>query len=88
MISTIIVNYNSALLTEKAVGSVLQDDEESEVFVVDNTAAPEERERLQAIFEGRPVTLLFNETNEGFGRACNRAYTLSREKARFSPEPK
>ena len=87
MISTIIVNYNSAHLTEKAVGSVLQEDEESEVFVVDNTAAPEERERLQDMFEGRPVTLLFNETNEGFGRACNRAYSLCRGEYIFLLNP-
>ncbi|MDA8239746.1 MAG: glycosyltransferase family 2 protein [Nitrospiraceae bacterium] len=87
MISTIIVNYNSAHLTEKAVGSVLQEDEESEVFVVDNTAEPEEKERLRAMFEGRPVTLLFNETNEGFGRACNRAYTLCRGKYIFLLNP-
>lgn len=78
MISVIIVNYGSALLTRRAVGSVLNEDEETEVFVVDNTADPEEAERLRATLAGLPVTLLFNDTNAGFGRACNQAYALSR----------
>lgn len=77
MISVIIVNYGSALLTKRAVDSVLCEGEDTEVFVVDNTAEPEEVERLQTIFADRPVTLLFNDTNIGFGRACNRAYALS-----------
>jgi len=77
MISVIIVNYHSARLTQRAVDSVFQEDG-NEVFVVDNTADPEEKKLLRDMFEGRPVTLLFNETNTGFGRACNQAYTLSR----------
>jgi GT2 family glycosyltransferase len=78
VISVIIVNYGSALLTKRAVDSVFCENEKTEVFVVDNTADAEESERLLAMFAGLPVALLFNETNIGFGRACNRAYALSK----------
>ena len=77
MISVIIVNYHSALMTKRAVDSVLPEDEEVEVFVVDNTATVEERLQLKSLLPDG-IHLIFNETNEGFGRACNRAYSMSR----------
>jgi GT2 family glycosyltransferase len=87
MISVIIVNFHSAELSKRALLSVLAENEPVEVFVVDNTADPEEKGRLEALFESRPVTLIFNETNEGFGRACNRAYSLSRGEYIFLLNP-
>lgn len=76
MISVIIVNYHSAHLTKRAVESVLHEDEAIEIFVVDNSASNEERLFLKSLLPGR-VNLIFNKANEGFGKACNRAYAIS-----------
>jgi GT2 family glycosyltransferase len=76
MISAIVVNYHSAHLTEKAVSSIINEDVDIEIIVVDNTATPSERDALRSVMpEG--VKLIFNESNEGFARACNRAYSAA-----------
>lgn len=77
MISVIIVNYCSAHLTKKAVKSVIREDEDIEIFVVDNTAINEERDALKSILPG-DINIIFNEKNEGFGKACNKAYSMSK----------
>jgi GT2 family glycosyltransferase len=77
MISAIVVNYHSARLTERAVKSILQEGEEVEVFVVDNTATEEEKSLLRNLLNLN-VNLVFNETNKGFARACNMAYASSK----------
>ncbi|MBS1112291.1 MAG: putative Glycosyl transferase family 2 [Nitrospirae bacterium] len=76
MISAIIVNYHSAQIIKKAVESIISDNETIEVFVVDNTATADERRMLADLLPDS-VHLIFNETNEGFARACNKAYALS-----------
>lgn len=77
MISVIIVNFQSATLTKRAVESVIGEAELAEVFVVDNTATDEEKNTLRTILpEG--VRLIFNKSNEGFARACNKAFTMSK----------
>ena len=76
MISVIIVNYHSARLTERAVSSIISQDIEAEIFVVDNTATSVEQQELKSLMPNS-IHLIFNETNEGFARACNRAYTSS-----------
>lgn len=77
MISVIIVSYNSAPLTKRAVDSVLREGEASEIFVVDNTATEDERSTLRSGLD-RDIRIIFNERNEGFGRACNTAYAKSK----------
>ena len=64
MISVVIVNYHSAHLTKKAVNSILEDGEEVEVFVVDNTATEEERSLLRDVL-GSNVTLLLMKRMRG-----------------------
>jgi GT2 family glycosyltransferase len=86
MISTIIVNYHSASLTKEAVSSICKEDVESEIIVVDNTATPDERDALRALMP-ECVNLVLNESNEGFARACNRAYSLCRGKYLFLLNP-
>lgn len=87
MISVIIVNYNSAYLTKRAVESVFREDENVEVFVVDNTSTPEERECLHSIFKTQDVAFVFNESNVGFAGACNQAFSLSRGEYIFLLNP-
>lgn len=77
MISVIIVNYGSGLLTKRAVESVLGEDAAAEIFVVDNTATEDERLSLRSNLR-KNVHLILNEKNEGFGRACNIAYSQSK----------
>jgi hypothetical protein len=77
MVSVIIVNFHSAYLTKRAVESVSSDNENTEVCVVDNTATPDERKTLQSILPPG-INLICNERNEGFAKACNKAYTLSK----------
>ncbi|MGZ5007132.1 MAG: glycosyltransferase family 2 protein [Methylobacter sp.] len=76
MISVLIVNYHCANLTLNAVESVLSDEKEIEVIVVDNSAEPTELLILQNLLPAE-VTLLSSGYNEGFAKACNRAYQQS-----------
>jgi len=78
MISVIIVNYYSAGFIEKAIESILQDSEEVEFIVVDNTATTEEQEELKELHGSKKIHLLFNKKNEGFSKACNQAFSISR----------
>lgn len=87
LISIIIVNYNSAYLTKRAVESVFREDEDIEVIIVDNTSTSGEKEYLRDIFGSQKVTLIFNESNIGFARACNQAFSLSRGEFIFLLNP-
>ncbi len=77
MISVLIVNYHTAELTRRAVYSVLAESEECEIIIVDNTADIEETKLLQKLPNHPKIRILFNDSNEGFARACNRAYAES-----------
>jgi len=87
MISVIIINYHSARLASRAVESVRKDEKNIEVIVVDNTATDEERAELRASLEMKGVTLILNERNEGFARACNQAFSCSEEEFLFLINP-
>ena len=76
MITAIIVNYFCSNLTLRAVESVLSEDKDAEIFVVDNSANSDEAQQLTQLLP-RHVNLIINETNDGFARACNKAYQLS-----------
>lgn len=73
MISALLVNYRCHAQTLAAVASVQADCPSAQVLVVDNSVDASEAQALRA---GLPpgVRLWVNEANEGFGRACNRAY--------------
>jgi GT2 family glycosyltransferase len=78
VVSVIIVNYNSSSLLKKAINSVLNEHEDIEVIIVDNTATVEERTHLKELFGGvERIRLLFNKTNVGFARACNQGFSIS-----------
>lgn len=86
MISVIIVNFQSAAITKRAVTTVFGDNEEKEVIIVDNTATNEEKNTLKSILPDC-VRLIFNERNVGFARACNQAFALSRGEFIFLLNP-
>ena len=77
MISIIIVNYYCAEMTWRAVRSVLDEQEEIEIIVVDNSADKSQVRQLKQLLPAK-VNLIINDYNEGFARACNQAYQLSR----------
>ena len=78
MISVVIVNYHSALLTERAIRSVLEGAEEKEIIIVDNTCTADEREVLDGLRRQYGCDLILNNENVGFGRACNQAFSQSK----------
>lgn len=78
MISVIVVNYHSAHETERAIKSVLQGDVEAEVIVVDNTCTAGEREVLDGMRRVYGFSLIPNNENVGFARACNQAFARSK----------
>lgn len=87
MISVIIVNYHSYSHTSKAVESVLQSEEDVEIIVVDNSATTEERSKLKELSAPEKIIVLFNKTNEGFAKACNKAYSISKGEFIFLLNP-
>jgi GT2 family glycosyltransferase len=74
MVSVVIVNYHCAELTAVAVQSVLEDCDEAQVVVVDNSADEAEYERLKALLPCA-VECIATPENIGFGRACNLGYS-------------
>lgn len=78
-VSVIIVNYNAAALTARAVASLEAEHSGScvEVIVVDNSQAKSESDTLRRIMLPF-VQLIVNQSNEGFGKACNQAYALAK----------
>lgn len=79
MISVIIVNYRAADLVQQAVRSLTTagDDEELELWIVDNSESDEQVQQLEQRLDGN-CRLLVNRHNVGFGVACNQAYAQSR----------
>lgn len=78
MISVIIVNYYSSRQTERAVKSVLQSEIEWEIIVVDNTCTAGEREILDEMRRLYRFSLILNDKNLGFAKACNQAFARSK----------
>ena len=78
MISVIIVNYYSALQTERAIKSVLEEAGEKEIIVVDNTCTAGERDVLDGFRKIYGFVLILNDENVGFARACNQAFSQSK----------
>ncbi|HUO76575.1 MAG TPA: glycosyltransferase family 2 protein [Thermodesulfovibrionales bacterium] len=87
MISVVIVNYYSARQTERAIKSVLQSGVEREIIVVDNTCTTGEREVLDEMRRSYGFSLVCNDKNLGFARACNQAYARSKGKYIFLLNP-
>ncbi|MBI4128080.1 MAG: glycosyltransferase family 2 protein [Parcubacteria group bacterium] len=77
MTSIIIVNYQSTAYLFRLLASIERFlDASFEVIVVDNGSDEYERKRLTSVLTGRrrhTVTLMANDTNRGFGAACNQA---------------
>ncbi len=76
-VSVIIVNYFSSESLTRAISSLINEHTIKEIYVVDNSASVRERQHLEQLSGCDRLNLLFNEKNEGFARACNRAFRLS-----------
>lgn len=70
-VSVVIVTCNSAEVVESALDSVVGDPLVRQCIVVDNASKDDTCARIGATYPS--VELLRNDTNQGFGRACNRA---------------
>jgi GT2 family glycosyltransferase len=72
-VTAIVVNYRTAALTIDAVESALREPEVSGACIVDNASGADDVAMLRGYAGGRPVVVIANDDNEGFGRAVNRA---------------
>lgn len=70
MVTAIIVNFRDHLLTARAAASVLADQPDARVIVVDNSADEAEARALQAALPPQATCLIAPE-NLGFGKGCN-----------------
>ncbi|MFA6499005.1 MAG: glycosyltransferase family 2 protein [Desulfurivibrionaceae bacterium] len=77
MITAIIVNYHSHLLTARAVASVLADQADAQVVVVDNSESATEVQALRSVLPAQ-VECIVTPENIGFGQACNLGYSKAR----------
>lgn len=70
-LSIIIVNYNSKLLLERCLVSLIEATKqfESEILVIDNNSRDGSNDYLPPKFPG--VKFIFNNENLGFAKACN-----------------
>ncbi|MSQ47160.1 MAG: glycosyltransferase family 2 protein [Deltaproteobacteria bacterium] len=81
-LSVLIVNYNTAALTRRCVVSLraqrMRSAEDSmsplEIIVVDNASRAEERNALS----GLDATVVYNDSNRGYGAALNQAARIAR----------
>jgi len=70
MIASIIVNYFGHRLVQGAAESLLRDRPDMDVIVVDNSVDAEENRLLRQVLDSR-VKVIANDSNTGFGAACN-----------------
>mgnify|MGYP002399059690 CR=1 FL=1 len=77
MITAIIVNYHTSQLTARAVSSVLADQPDAQVVVVDNSESVAEEQALRSLLPAQ-VECIVPPENIGFGRACNLGYSKAR----------
>lgn len=66
-VSIIIVNYETSRYVRRCVDSLLNQDVPMEIIVVDNPSDKDDWRQLVDL----PVVLVRNETNVGYGKACN-----------------
>lgn len=81
MISVIIVNYNAGALLGECILRVLRERSNValEVIVVDNASSDTSLAPLGVLVsEGAPITVVSNEYNLGFSKACNQGANLAR----------
>lgn len=78
MIVAIVINFFCSGLTRRAVASLLADDPDCHVIVVDNSLDAAEFASLSANLPIK-VELIANSANTGFGSACNLAFSASTE---------
>jgi GT2 family glycosyltransferase len=77
MVTAIVVNYHSYLLTARAAASILVDQPDAQVIVVDNSESEAEVLALREVLQPQ-VECIIMPHNVGFGRACNMAYLQAR----------
>lgn len=71
-VSVIIVNYNAGQFLKECVNSVLYNDEDIEVIVVDNASNDDSLEILISSFPNEcKLSVINNSSNLGFAKACN-----------------
>lgn len=76
----VVVNFNAGGRLADCVGDLLRQRPEVAVSVVDNASTDDSMDRLaRGLAGGAPVELLRNETNRGFGPACNQAALDAKE---------
>lgn len=82
-VSIIIINYNTTEMTRQCLQSVIDHTKQNsyELIIVDNASSDRSIENLQSEFE--QATFIFNEQNEGFGRANNKGISIARGKYLF-----
>jgi GT2 family glycosyltransferase len=76
-ISVIVINWNSGILTIKALQPFLKNSSNSfdcQIIVVDNCSSDDSIQLLQQC----PIKLIANSVNRGFGRACNQAMEVAK----------
>jgi GT2 family glycosyltransferase len=76
-VSIVIPTFNRLDLTRECLRGIAETAPGAEVIVVDNGSIDGTRAFLQAEQSAGRLRCLLNEENLGFGRACNRAVTLS-----------
>lgn len=84
--SAILVNFHGASDIAEAVQSILLDEPELDVVVVDNSNDVHEFARLVALLPSR-VRVLNPKENLGFGRGCNLAWSVTSSEFAFFVNP-
>jgi GT2 family glycosyltransferase len=82
VVDIIVVNWNSGSLTMRAIEAYLNYQSPKlrcNVIIVDNASTDNSR----SLFEGKLNNVIYNPTNEGFGKACNQAYEVSSAEANY-----
>jgi GT2 family glycosyltransferase len=84
-VSVIIVSYNTRLLTENAIKSVLKEGSkiEKETIVVDNGSTDGSGKMLRNYEKKGKIKLIENEGNLGFAKANNQAIKIARGRHKF-----
>lgn len=78
-VSVIIISYNTKDLTLDCIDSVLEEGSnlKTEIIVVDNASSDGSLDALEKLQKNEVITLLKNNTNEGFAKANNQGVRIA-----------
>lgn len=80
MIAYVILHYQNISITKQCVESVLSNNNQAQIVIVDNASPNKSGEALSHIYSSKPnVNVIINKSNQGFAKGNNLGYRYAKQ---------